>query len=55
MGSAFPENGREKIPHQADAINGYRKMTVDEFWNDPEIEAVTVGQGADLHAQTGII
>ncbi len=42
MGYAFPENERKKFPHQAEAFDGSREMTVDEILNDPEIEAVTV-------------
>lgn len=42
VGYAFPENEREKFPHQAEAFDGYREMTVEAILDDPEIEAVTV-------------
>ena len=42
IGYALPENEREKFPHQAEAFDDYREMTVDEILNDPEIEAVAV-------------
>lgn len=42
VGYALPENERKKFPHQVEAFDGYREMTVDEILNDPEIEAVTI-------------
>ena len=41
VGYTFPENEREKFPHQS-AFDGLREMTLDEILNDPTIEAVTV-------------
>lgn len=42
VGYAFPENEREKFPHQAAIFDPYREMTVEEILGDPEIEAVAV-------------
>ena len=42
VGYAFPENEQKKFPEQAKSFDGYRKMTMDEILNDPEIEAVAV-------------
>ncbi len=42
VGYALPENELEKFPEQKSSFEGYRKMTVEEILNDPEIEAVAV-------------
>ena len=42
VGYAFPENEEVKFPGQMKDFEGYRKLTVDEILNDPEIEAVAV-------------
>lgn len=42
VGYAFPENEEEKFPKQAEAFRDYKRLTVDEILNDPEIEAVAV-------------
>lgn len=42
VGYAFPENEREKFPMHAERFEGYREMTLEEIWNDPEIESVAV-------------
>ncbi len=41
-GYVFPENERKRLPQRAAGLEGYRELTLDEIWNDPEIEAVTI-------------
>lgn len=42
VGYALPEGESEKFPEKVNVFEGYRKMTVEEILNDPEIEAVAV-------------
>lgn len=42
VGYALPENEDKKFESQMPAFNGYKRLTVDEILNDPEIEAVAV-------------
>jgi len=42
VGYALPENEEEKFPAQVEAMSGYKRLTLEEILNNPEIEAVTV-------------
>ncbi len=42
LGYALPEREEEKYPHRLKSFEGYKKMTVEEILNNPEIEAVAV-------------
>ena len=42
VGYVLPENERERIPHKAKALEGYKELTLEEVLNNPEIEAVTI-------------
>lgn len=41
-GYALPESEREKFPERMNVFEPYKEMTVEEFLNNREIEAVTV-------------
>lgn len=42
VGFVLPENERERIPHKAKALEGYKELTLNEVLNNPEIEAVVI-------------
>lgn len=41
-GYVLPEKERERLPQKVQALEGYQERTLDEVFNDPEIEAVTI-------------
>ena len=42
VGYALPENEENRLPGKAKYLQNYKKMTLDEILNNPEIEAVTI-------------
>jgi len=42
VGYAFPENEEEKFPQFKSTFEGFKRMSVEDILNDPEIEAVLV-------------